>query len=275
MGPQSGTGVNRDVNFLVPAVIIAAAYAFLMLALLDPGSNEVAQKTRQLESLEKSGPTPVRLAKLAADERKFKDERRRAEMLLADVRREARQVSGQNNDPVAPLGLLSVVNDIFEQHGLTITDDHSADGSSRPRLAGSLDEATARLEALIDKSRPQSSQPNLPPEVLAEMFGTRGSSGRSNRKLLLREMQVVGGYAQMIQALDDLASDAGDSVVLGLGLERKGPADRRLLMWTVTLHVQPSPDRVVVQEEPLVSLPGIRPADRPRPASVVAASRRQ
>ena len=273
MGPQPGSGMNRDVNFLVPAVIIAAVYAFLMLTFLDPGSTEVAQKSRQLESLQQSGPTPVRLAQLTEQEREFKDQRNRANRLLSDVRREARQVSGQNNDPVARLGLLSVVNEVFERQGLTITDDRTADGSGRPRLAGSLDEATARLESLIDKSRPEASRPNLPPEVLAEMFGTSGTSGRSNRKLLLREMQIVGGYAEMIQALDHLSNDAGDSVVLGVGLERKGSASGRLLQWTVTLHVQPSPDKVVVQEEPVVLSPPARSADGP--SNVVAASRRQ
>lgn len=251
----TANSARRDFGLVLPAVAVALLYGLVTVVWGQPGGAAARQARTELAAA-KAAAVPEAQVQMLTQQRETKT-REVAELRskLKQARGEAELLGRKGSQSNQSLELHSPTSNVLEllaDHDLFVAKDHAvAGGGGQEGMAASLQKATRGLLTALVRAEDQPAAPQTQAEIAAQLdaqaearaAGLQGVASPINvnvSPLLLRELEVHGGYANMLSALKELAESDSACGVISLGMERQlqGSGKSSQLVWKLVLHVQ-------------------------------------
>lgn len=253
----TSNAARRDFGMILPAVAVALLYGLVASVWGQPGGAAARQARTELAAAKAAAVAPAEVERLTKEREEKTRQATEVRAKLKHTRGEAELLGRKGNLSNQSLELhlpTSNVLELLEEHDLFVAKDQAVtQGGGQEGMAASLQRATRGLLTALaraeDAPPPQAGPQD--PAALAEQLEAQadararglipgGVANVNASPLLLRELEVHGGYADMVSALRELAESNSACGVISLGMERQPRASGQSsqLVWKLVLHVQ-------------------------------------
>lgn len=241
--PNKKPGI--DASLVAPALVMGMLYGIFVILRGLPGSAELTAKQRAFQDAQAAAVEPSEVLRLTKESEELTGKLASMRTELGQTRLEGESLARKESKPLGRIDVVAQIEEILKKRGLEVTKVKAAAGATENKMAATLQKAAGSLVAVLSKSRPAADllqSLSIENRIAAEQQAlTGGPVSQAPPPLDLREMEVRGEYHEMLAALWDLSSGAGESVVVSLGLERPLQTGkvRDPLIWKLIVHVQP------------------------------------